>query len=121
MPHRNKENGKAWRREWLKTDKGRRWRFAYNVLARVGLNFKIFSELIVDQRGLCANLGCQKQLIGKHEPCVDHDHSCCPGPKSCRKCVRGLLCYSCNIALGHVSDSITKLIGLQTYLKKVEN
>ena len=31
---------------------------------------------------------------------VDHDRRCCPGDKSCGRCVRGLLCGSCNPKLG---------------------
>lgn len=31
---------------------------------------------------------------------VDHDHRCCPGKKSCGRCIRKLLCLSCNIAVG---------------------
>ena len=33
---------------------------------------------------------------------VDHDHACCSGMTSCGKCVRGLLCHSCNIGLGRL-------------------
>ena len=36
---------------------------------------------------------------------VDHDHRCGPGKKSCGKCVRGLLCIPCNLAIGRFKDS----------------
>jgi hypothetical protein len=31
---------------------------------------------------------------------IDHDHTCCPGTKSCGKCVRGILYGKINSALG---------------------
>lgn len=35
---------------------------------------------------------------------VDHDHACCPTKQSCGKCIRGLLCSRCNIAIGLLGD-----------------
>jgi hypothetical protein len=37
---------------------------------------------------------------------VDHDHSCCPGKRSCGICVRGLLCVSCNRQLGQYENNM---------------
>lgn len=48
---------------------------------------------------------------------VDHDHACCPGDRSCGKCVRGLLCVRCNVALGMADDSPDRLRSLLRYLE----
>jgi hypothetical protein len=49
----------------------------------------------------------------------DHDHNCCPGKYSCGRCVRGLLCRSCNLALGYLKDSPDRLLSLVNYLRSV--
>lgn len=53
---------------------------------------------------------------------VDHDHKCCPQRhKTCGKCVRGLLCRSCNTLIGLAKESeevLSKAIEyLQSYRK----
>lgn len=48
---------------------------------------------------------------------VDHDHSCCPQKYgTCGKCNRGLLCRSCNMALGSAKDNPQTLRALADYL-----
>ena len=47
---------------------------------------------------------------------IDHDHACCKGKTSCGKCVRGILCISCNATLGHAKDDMDRLKGLIEYL-----
>lgn len=41
---------------------------------------------------------------------VDHDHACCPGKKSCGKCIRGLLCLHCNSRLLPAIERNPKLL-----------
>ena len=43
---------------------------------------------------------------------VDHDHRHCPGQEGCPTCVRGLLCFPCNGALGELGgdDNIPRLL-----------
>lgn len=41
---------------------------------------------------------------GATRPCIDHDHAHCPGGSGCPKCVRSLLCNSCNVMLGRAFD-----------------
>lgn len=57
-----------------------------------------FDAMMEAQNGLCGI--CGKPPVENRRLAVDHDHRCCPGPKSCGKCVRGLLCTSCNPKLG---------------------
>jgi hypothetical protein len=53
---------------------------------------------------------------------VDHDHACCPGKTSCGECVRGIVCNSCNTAIGRyekgtLRDDYPKRDGIIKYLQ----
>lgn len=41
---------------------------------------------------------------------VDHDHRCCPGKRSCGACVRGLLCYQCNVSLCRIERNYERIV-----------
>jgi hypothetical protein len=61
----------------------------------------------------CDACGSPVQGQARH---IDHDHACCAGNKSCGKCVRGVLCVHCNVALGLVKDDPSRLQLLIDYL-----
>ena len=56
--------------------------------------------------------------IDQSSAAVDHDHSCCPGKKSCGKCVRGLLCSMCNSGLAFFQDDPRRLFSAVKYLEQ---
>jgi len=56
----------------------------------------------------------------KHSLVIDHDHSCCPGSKSCGQCVRGFLCTTCNTAIGMIYENPATALALANYLKKTK-
>jgi hypothetical protein len=66
-----------------------------------GLTRADFDRLLEAQGhacGMCHEPFQDGQLIH-----IDHDHACCPEKnRSCGKCIRGFLCHTCNIALGHI-------------------
>ncbi len=68
-----------------------------------------YQRLMAVQGGKCAICrragGNQNGDKGKRRLAVDHDHTCCPGPTSCGRCVRGLLCGPCNDEMAHARDS----------------
>lgn len=77
-----------------------RWYQTYK-LKRMGLTPERFAQLLEDQGNACAM--CLTPFEEDQRICIDHDHACCPQIKrSCGKCVRGLLCLTCNIALGYI-------------------
>jgi len=61
-----------------------------------------YEALLAIQGGVCAI--CRRATGKVRRLAVDHDHSCCDGPTSCGRCVRGLLCKPCNRMLGHLRD-----------------
>lgn len=50
---------------------------------------------------------------------VDHDHDCCPvSSHSCGRCIRGLICRSCNAAAGLLADEPDRARALGSYLDR---
>jgi hypothetical protein len=74
---------------------------------KFGIDIDAYEKLFEEQSGVCAV--CKVSFVGTI-PNVDHNHT--------TNKVRGLLCMSCNIALGHVKDSVEVLESAIEYLKK---
>jgi len=88
-------------------------------LRRYGLTLERYDEILASQGGGCAI--CGEQCATGRQLAVDHDHGCCavpPSDRTCGKCVRGLLCASCNNALGAFRDSPRLLLIAADYLVK---
>lgn len=66
-------------------------------------------ELLDDQDGVCAICG---RVLDWRKMHVDHDHIV--------NQVRGLLCYKCNIGLGHFDDDSDLILGALKYLRRFE-
>jgi hypothetical protein len=81
-----------------------------------GITLDQYNDLLAKQGGGCAICGIDVE--GEKKLSVDHDHDCCPGSKSCGKCIRGLLCGSCNRAVGLMEDNPDLLIAAAKYLKR---
>ena len=81
------------------------------VERKFGVSYKQYKEILDFQGGCCANPGCktkQPGAPGRKRFYIDHCH------KTGK--IRGLLCHSCNLALGHLQDKVEKLTGLIEYL-----
>lgn len=101
------------RRSYDKEDPARRTARARS--ARWGLDENQLAEMLQKQGGHCAI--CPGTMPGGRGTWhVDHDHECCPGPRSCGRCIRGLLCSRCNVGLGHFRDDPALLLAAAAYL-----
>lgn len=76
----------------------RRYNLGRHLLSKYGLTLDDYAAMAGVQGGGCAI--CEQPPKEGRRLAVDHDHGCCPGEKSCGKCVRGLLCTTCNVWLG---------------------
>lgn len=85
-----------------------------NTVSLHGITLEHYDFLLQQQEGKCAIC---KELPAK-PLAIDHDHSCCPGTKSCGSCVRGLLCMSCNVGIGNLKENRTILESAINYLER---
>lgn len=82
---------------------------------RYGITSARYDALLAAQNGGCAI--CGRACSTGRMLAVDHDHACCPGATSCGRCVRGLLCNSCNHAIGKFEDSPAWLRAAANYVE----
>ena len=105
-------------RRYNQTPAGKLLAHKKHLRRRYGLTLGQYDALLLAQHGQCAI--CASTVAGKNGQkfAVDHDHKCCPGPQSCGRCIRGLLCRSCNALLGHARDSLVVLDAAKFYLQR---
>lgn len=108
---RRKENGKAYRA--ANPERFRRYARSKD-LKRFGIDEGLYLEMLRAGSGACYL--CRSACATGNRLAVDHDHACCPGNYSCAKCIRGLLCFGCNSALGKFGDSQALLLRAIDYL-----
>lgn len=90
---------------------------AYHRWYHFRLTMAEYASTLAEQGGTCAL--CPRTSSGARSLSIDHDHTCCPvSGKSCGRCVRGLLCSSCNSGLGSFHDDAARLRAAADYLDR---
>ena len=115
--YRNREANLARRRANYDPVKYR----AKKMLSKYGMTVDEHDRMLAAQGGKCGVCGSPEPRGKQAHWVVDHDHSCCPGEKSCGDCVRGILCRPCNLAIGNLADDPEKCISAASYLMSFEN
>lgn len=87
-----------------------------NLPYRYGMTVEDFEKTLLDQGG-CAICG-RPQAEFKRRFAVDHDHKCCPGARTCGKCVRGILCHHCNVSLNALEATDGWAHKAEAYLRR---
>lgn len=103
-------------RKWRQTPKGKRSKLRRTLKSTFGITIEDYERMLWEQRGVCAICGRPetRKLRGKVKRLsVDHDHL--------TKKVRGLLCGSCNIMIGHARENMDILNNGARYLSKHRN
>lgn len=103
-------------KEWNEKNPRRRkdlfLRTTYNI------TLEAYEERLQNQNDECKTCYSGSPGAGHTYFSVDHDHSCCPGKRSCGKCIRGLLCSRCNLVLGPLNDDPVLLRSLADYIEE---
>lgn len=85
----------------------------YRRLSKYSLTPEQFQLMFDKYEGCCYICGIKPEPLsnGNSGLQIDHDHSCCFGAgRTCGKCIRGLLCFSCNRMLGSLEKKNIKRV-----------
>jgi len=96
-----------------------------------GITVEVYEQLYAKQAGRCAICGnvmvlqyrAKLDQPKRRGPApngaqIDHDHACCPGRKSCGRCVRGLVCSHCNSGLARFRDNPALMRAAADYIER---
>lgn len=86
------------------------------LITKFNINIDQYNEILVHQNYCCALCKRHRNKFRKNFA-VDHTHSCC-FEGSCGKCIRGLLCDTCNRAVGLLKDDASWFLNGYNYLNK---
>lgn len=93
----------------------------YMIIARYGFDRSTVERMLVEQGGCAICRTEVPRAVGfRNGWHVDHDHKCCPGDRTCGKCIRAILCADCNKLIGMARDSAELLLQAATYLRDCE-
>jgi hypothetical protein len=81
---------------------------ASHIKVKYGLTIDDYNAILSAQGGVCAI--CKRADWNRKGPQIDHDHQ--------TKRVRGILCASCNTAIGFIKENPIIAWGMAEYLKK---
>lgn len=88
----------------------------YDLKKLYNITLDDWEHMWKEQNGRCP-IG-DHPFLSTKDAHVDHDHGCCPGNKSCGKCVRGLICNNHNNGLGRFHDDAKALRDAADYVEK---
>ena len=109
----NPEKDKAIRKRWYEKHREEIRQRSADTQRRIGLKYrygiteKEYEEQFQLQKGVCAV--CRRPAPSGKPLFIDHN------PTNGEN--RGLLCFSCNVSLGHFGDSVEMLLRAIEYLK----
>jgi hypothetical protein len=105
---KNKEKAAAYGREYVRVNKEKLR--CHTLQRNYGITSIEYDRILAFQNGVCAC--CYTSNPGRQHKAFNVDH--------CHKTgkVRGLICYSCNVGIGHLGDNFQSVSNAITYLSK---
>lgn len=105
---RHNENGRRWRES--DPERYREYKRRYLLQSNYGITPKEYDEMLAAQDGVCACCRTSDPGGGRSNFCVDHCHE--------TGRIRGVLCNTCNTAIGMLGDTVESIDRVAAYMHR---